>query len=299
MGLNMNREIELMEKMSSFRRRHVGIAGSCPGSKKLPVASPKPTGQKVLMLYLLHNRLPYTKKTLPPLLATDFSPHSVRIAVINNGSNNDTLQYLKTLKDPKMILINTGRNMNIGKAYNQGLKLRRPREYIFRGANDFIFTKKGWLNELLEAFNYLPNAGQVGHRFKDWRYKNPNGRPKIQSMGKATVTKLPKQDAWEVIGIPGVALYSPMVWNRLGKFYDSSAIARFAGLEPSERIKIMGLKNYMIKVSEGSACEHIERMPSEFPEDQVRASYKQHWGEYSKMIEDYIAGRRTIYLGKP
>lgn len=245
---------------------------------------------KVLIAYITYNRLKYTQETLPALLKTDYS--SFRVVCVDNASTDGTGEYLNELAedDKRIEVIALDKNLGCAGGLNKALALRKKEEYFVRTSNDFLVTDFKWLNEWIEALNYLPSAGQVGGRFFDCRYNKLDNIYPI-NVYKKLPSKTGELDyAWEVVGITGIGLYKPIVWEKLGKFCDDPNIAVFAGLESSERIKIAGLKNYLIHPN-NYIWKHIE-LQNEFSE--YRLLYK--WDNYVRLVEEYYSGKKAINL---
>ena len=94
------------------------------------------------------NALEYTKITLESLFATTLDNYF--LTIINNGSNDDTADYLKSIKIPSNVieysLINNSNNLGIGYAYNQGYEKSKELgcKYTAFCNNDLLFSNE-WL----------------------------------------------------------------------------------------------------------------------------------------------------------
>ncbi len=115
------------------------------------------------------NNKEYTKKCLQSLRKEGFG---LEIIVIDNGSTDGSVDYLKKQKD--IILITNSVNKNFSKACNQGAKKARGEILIF--LNNDTEVHSGWLKEIENIFLEEINIGAVGVKLLF-----PNG--KIQHAG--------------------------------------------------------------------------------------------------------------------
>ena len=112
------------------------------------------------IIFLTFNRLYYTRKTLPVLLESSDYPFSIRI--VDNGSSDGTVEYLKNLAHPRIEQI-------IFNKKNEGLVKPTKRfwkeigtELVGKIDND-ILVPKGWVQKLTEAHQRVPNLGVAGY----------------------------------------------------------------------------------------------------------------------------------------
>ena len=104
------------------------------------------------IIMLSKDCLDYTKKCLDSLAQYT---RNFELIVIDNGSNEETLTYLKNLKrfkEYKLVLNN--KNVGVPYAWDQGVKLAKY-DYIAIINNDVVFTPD-WLNQLQRCFNDNP-----------------------------------------------------------------------------------------------------------------------------------------------
>ena len=111
--------------------------------------------EKCDIIIVSYNAFLFTQKCIDSIKKnTDFS---YRIIVVDNGSKGDTIQYLKTLEDVKVIYNN--KNYGFGYANNIGLK-HSDAKYVCFLNSDTIVTK-GWLGRLVKIAS-IDNIGMVG-----------------------------------------------------------------------------------------------------------------------------------------
>lgn len=89
------------------------------------------------------NHLHYTKQCLECLFTNTETPN--RIIVINNGSNDGTSEYLKSI--PALTVINNEANQGCAAAWNQGVKEGESPWVVI--LNNDVLLPKGWLEGLL------------------------------------------------------------------------------------------------------------------------------------------------------
>lgn len=120
------------------------------------------------VVYLSYNRLDYTKRTLPRLLEATTHP-SCNIIVVDNGSNPEVVEYLKSLRDPRLVLMLNATNEGISPVMNRIFQGTQAK-YVAKVDNDMV-VHKGWLEDLigkLDADEALAVAGGFHWMPEDW-----------------------------------------------------------------------------------------------------------------------------------
>ncbi|MBU1202677.1 glycosyltransferase [Patescibacteria group bacterium] len=102
------------------------------------------------------NRLAYLKKCLEALLAQDFSEYE--IVIVNDGSTDDTKEFLDSLSDPKIKIIHHKKNLGLSVARNTGIK--NTYYDIIAFTDDDCLPEKNWLSQLVAGFD-SENVGLV------------------------------------------------------------------------------------------------------------------------------------------
>jgi GT2 family glycosyltransferase len=109
----------------------------------------------------LFNCLELTRAGLAGLQQTIPSGVSHEIILVDDGSTDGTREWLSTLAEPFVVLLNE-RNLGYAKANNRGASVARGRLLVLLN-NDLIFSR-GWLQPMLQAHARLgPRAGVVGN----------------------------------------------------------------------------------------------------------------------------------------
>jgi GT2 family glycosyltransferase len=135
---------------------------------------------KVLMCILSFNRQPFLKRCIETFLPYTSEP--VDLIIVDNGSKEPTLNFLKKLEDKKLAngtnikIIYNPYNFGIPKALNQALALRDPSQHFFKLDNDMIgdVNYPRWLTDMIECIELSPyndNVKIIGlSPFKEGRY---------------------------------------------------------------------------------------------------------------------------------
>lgn len=118
---------------------------------------------KVSVVVLNYNGLKYLFRTLPPLQALCWP--NLEIIVVDNGSNDGSVEYLRTFRSIR--LIENGCNLGYSAAKNRGVQ-EAGGEYILLLDNDILLPEPDLIQVLIEqlgpeiAFLSLPleNEGQ-------------------------------------------------------------------------------------------------------------------------------------------
>lgn len=115
---------------------------------------------RVSIVVVTYENLVFTRMCLGTVLANTESP-SFEVIVVDNGSTDGTLEYLRELArcDPRVRVAINGENRGFAAANNQGLALARGDILVL--LNNDTMTPPGWLPGL-EAHLKDPTVGCVG-----------------------------------------------------------------------------------------------------------------------------------------
>jgi len=104
--------------------------------------------EKIPILFTTFNRLHYTVRALPVLLEN--SQEMGEVFIIDNCSDGDTVEYLKSINDPiiKAKIFNK-KNTGIAGAMNQFFNLVKDNYTYFAKVDNDTIVPEGWLEELL------------------------------------------------------------------------------------------------------------------------------------------------------
>lgn len=104
------------------------------------------------------DRLNYTKKAIESVLNQD--EENFKLTIVDNGSKDGTVEYLKTLEDPRIDLVLWERNKGLSTATHHVFK-DSEEDYLGRVDNDTILPPD-WLRRCIEAHEGFDNFGFIG-----------------------------------------------------------------------------------------------------------------------------------------
>lgn len=113
----------------------------------------------VSIIILNRNGFRYLKRLFEDFTKkTNYSNYE--IIVVDNNSSDNSVNFLKTLKELNIKIIENKENVSFSKGNNEGVKIANG-EYILLLNND-IEPTYGWLNEMMGTIIYNENVGAVG-----------------------------------------------------------------------------------------------------------------------------------------
>jgi len=127
------------------------------------------TKAEVAIIILTWNGLDYTRACLDSLKAHTPLGEGVRVFVVDNGSTDGTVAYLRGLE--WITLIENGRNLGFVRGNNVGIRAAAAQSDILLLNNDIEIRQDGWLAEIQRVAYSANNVGIVGCRltFPDGR----------------------------------------------------------------------------------------------------------------------------------
>jgi len=177
--------------------------------------------QPVPIIYLTFNRLNYTMHSLGSIINNIILP--TEIIVIDNGSTDGTVEFLKLMKDKGHIqtLILNDENKGIAEAKNQGLQVIKSKsKYIVITDNDIVvpfLRPKCILTYMIECMEHMPELGMLSADLQkcnspsnqQWWFPNPKYNNKI--INKGSKRQNPTNSYWH----KQVAIISTGFWFSL------------------------------------------------------------------------------------
>jgi GT2 family glycosyltransferase len=117
---------------------------------------------KASIIILSYNRYEYLKNNVESLLSSISKREEVEIIIVDNGSDDNSRDYIKDLfkenKIDKGILFT--QNQGISKGYNTGFAMsNEDSEYVIKLDCDIVIHDKYWLEEMEDIFNLNPEIG--------------------------------------------------------------------------------------------------------------------------------------------
>lgn len=117
--------------------------------------------KRVTIIVLTWNGLEHTKRCLESIRTSVRDP-LVDVIVVDNGSNDGTVEYLQSLHDVKVIL--NGENVGFTKGNNQAILQSDSNSDVILLNNDVIAEQADWINLLQETAYQDEHRGVVGCR---------------------------------------------------------------------------------------------------------------------------------------
>lgn len=123
----------------------------------------------VSIIIVTWNCIEYTKQCLKTLFFTlnNYNHNDIEIIVVDNGSSDGTLEYIKTINTIK--LIPNKKNLGFSKANNIALKQARIDSDIILLNNDIEIYQNNWIYKLQQCANIENNIGLVGCRLSSFQ----------------------------------------------------------------------------------------------------------------------------------
>ena len=115
-----------------------------------------PAWSQTSVVLVTHNQIRYTRECLESLRIRTDEPYE--LIVIDNGSTDGTVEYLRNLTGIK--LISNPDNRGFPAAVNQGIQVSSGKQVLLLN-NDCVVTT-GWLRRLLAALDSDPRIGLAG-----------------------------------------------------------------------------------------------------------------------------------------
>lgn len=179
------------------------------------------------LLMITHNRLEYLKKALPSVLKQD----GFRLIIWDNGSNKETVDWLKAVQDPRTMLILNKTNDSLASVTTQ-VFMNSDKEFVGKVDSDVILSSD-WVSRLLNAHQkyHLGFIGGLHFRPEDirglqpiiedfngvklWRKHHIGGnfiirRSDFKGYGGQGVMGLSEYQA--EMGLPNGYLWDPILW---------------------------------------------------------------------------------------
>jgi GT2 family glycosyltransferase len=118
----------------------------------------------IAVIVLTNNRVHLLQKCVDQVLAVT-SPSTREIVIWNNGSTDGTSEFLDTLDDPRITVVQHPENIGQN-AYARAFALTTA-EYLVELDDDVVDAPANWDLMLLDAFNRLPKIGFLAADLED------------------------------------------------------------------------------------------------------------------------------------
>ncbi len=238
---------------------------------------------KLSVITLTLNKLEYTKKFVESLYryTKDFE-----LIIVDNGSTDGTVEYLKSLKDVKLIL-NT-ENKGFAAGNNQGIKIAEG-EYIGFLNND-ILLYPDWFEACEEVFK-TENVGFVSPRQVDPHYDNTNPEKYIKYFQGFHYDK-PYEKSFDEC-VFSCVVTKREVLDKIGVFDENFFPAFFEDNDLKYRAIEAG---YGIFVTNEACFFHFGSVTSKTLDQNLEANRKYYYSKYPLAEYLSISGTEKIQL---
>lgn len=116
---------------------------------------------RISIIVLSYNTYSSTKRCIESIKANTTIDYN--LVVVDNGSSDQSVEYLKSLKGVKVVL--NDKNIGVSKGWNKGIKgVDKSSDIVV--LNSDVLVPKGWLRTLSETAYDDPSIGVVGCRIK-------------------------------------------------------------------------------------------------------------------------------------
>lgn len=243
-----------------------------------------------------NGRSELTRKTLGSISKTVDLSHD-RLFIIDNGSFVETKllldAYKNTYSGQQISIITLPENIGTAKAINLAWKERKPGEHCIKMDNDVIINQSGWVDEMEEAIEREPQIGICGLKRKDlWQHP---GHP--DRMYKSELIMLPHEPGqrWIIAektrDIMGTCtMFNSALLDKIGYLFQPSLYGYDDVLASLRSNKAGFINVFLTHIN----IDHIDPGGTEYIDWKHKESGKVTQ-EVIKIIDEYIAGTRSIY----
>jgi GT2 family glycosyltransferase len=199
----------------------------------------------VSVIILNYNGKKYLQQTLPAVVKLDYP--SYETIVVDNGSDDGSLEYISTFKKIKLIRSPRFKEKNYACNYAIG---KAKGEFILLLDNDVVIVDKKILNRLIDFYNSTVNPGAIGLAVHDEkvpvssRYGTFFSYYFIREVRKYTIEKIRSLHGSIVPATGGQIYIKKDLWENTGGYDDH---LKFGGDDNDLgiRLTLLGYNNYL------------------------------------------------------
>ena len=217
---------------------------------------------------LTYNKLAVSKICIPTLLKSSY--RHWELIVVDNGSNDDTVKWLKELKElysqqniPLEIITNST-NVGCSTARNQGAAIAKGDYFIFLD-NDVAIRTVKWMEKLLECFNKNPKIGITGPKLvypiPPYNIQcagvsiSPSGRPLFRGRGLPINTPQFNTNTFVHAVISACLMVKAELFRKVSGFDEMFNPVEYEDFDFCYKIKMLGYNIFYVANTE---LYHIE-----------------------------------------
>ena len=206
---------------------------------------------KVSIIALTYNQLDYTKVFIQSLY--QFTKVPFELIIVDNNSNQDTIDLLKELEksDYSIKVIFNNKNLGFPKGINQAIKAASG-NYILIANNDIVVTK-GWIERMLKIAESDPKIGLVGpiSNLVSGRQLDENSQYRTMEEMHNYAAEVKQKNKGEILEFPRVAflctLIKKEVIEKIGGLDERFSPGNFEDDDYCLRAQKAGFKTVIVK----------------------------------------------------
>lgn len=206
------------------------------------------------------NRLDFTKRSIDSIIKNTIHPY--KLTVVDNNSQDGTVEYLKELKDNNQInnLLLLEENVGVAKASNLAWQMEDTNYYV-KYDNDVVVNRSNWLRPMIDIIDVTPNISMIG-------YCVISGQaPPLRPIGQYNIREA-------AINIGGACVLIPRrTKDEFGYWCEDYGLYAEEDMDYGVRIKHSG--KISVYMEDATQVEHIDH-GAEVAETQEYKSYF-HW----------------------
>lgn len=232
----------------------------------------------ISIIVLTHNRLHLLQRCVRDVLLRT-SLATKEIVIWNNASEDGTSEYLATLDDPRITVVDNDENIGTN-AYARAVELTSG-EYIVEVDDDVIEAPRHWDERLLEAFRKIPNIGYLVADLKE--DPNDSAYRYLQYVKNERNVFVRKEiDGLSILEGPtgsGVAMTSREVYDRVGGFRQHKKLVFWH--EATAYVRDLRSQGYRTAILEDLQVWHAGS-PYYSQPSAAKLAFHDHWARTNK-----------------
>lgn len=240
------------------------------------------------------NRIELTMQCLNSLFETT-DPELYSLMIVDNHSEDGTVDYLHTLTNPQIEdIFYNDENLGTAEGLSRVWKIAYQREqHVGKQDNDVIFYDTGWLGKMLYVVEVAENVGLVGLKRRDLEEKPNHNEPFYRS----ELFTLPNLQVIEIVNhVMGTCW---LVSNRLLNAIGALRQIGLYGLDDSIYCHRAHLADFLTVFVPDVAIEHIDPGDPKYPEytqwKREMAGKDLASGAYRKLLGEYKSGAIPLF----
>ena len=202
------------------------------------------------------NRLDFTKRSIQSII--DVTPkNTYTLSVVDNGSTDGTVEYLKELKKDGTLLNLLLLPNNIGSAKASNILWQIVDDiYFVKCDNDIIINSETWINDMITITDNISEIGAVCHNVNRW------SDLKLKKYGNIEVRITP----WNQF-TGGCTLIPKRTKNEIGYFCEDFGI--YGEVDVDYAYRINKIDKIVVSMPDMNSAHHLQKREKE-PEEYIK-----------------------------